>query len=127
MAAASGATGNAAGDGAAGEGGKAGGMSGGSYNYAYRHIADMADELRTTTQLRKAFKTHLRKVAVACQQIEWVDSGDNAPGDEDEPIRACLGKNSDALVMAEVLAEARHAFGELADAIKAAERKEATQ
>jgi hypothetical protein len=102
-------------------------MSGGSYNYTYLHIEDMAANLRTTTQLRKAFKTLLKKVAFACREIEWVDSSDTAPGDEDEPIRACLGKNADALVMAEVLAEARHAFVELADAIKRAEKQEYSQ
>lgn len=68
-------------------------MSGGSYGYAYGKIEDLANEIRPTSPLRKAFKTHLRKVAKACHDIEWVDSGDYGPGDEDEAIRACLGKD----------------------------------
>jgi hypothetical protein len=28
--------------------------------------------------------------------IEWVDSADYAPGDEDEAIRACLKNSTDA-------------------------------
>jgi hypothetical protein len=95
-------------------------MSGGSYNYAFVKIEDIAVEIRPTTPLRKAFKAHLRKVAKACRDIEWVDSGDCGPGDEDEAIRACLGKDGPALVLAEVLSEAVRVNAELDAAIDAA-------
>jgi len=41
------------------------------------------------TVLRRALRKHLLKVAAALHAIEWNDSGDGAP-DEDELIRACL-------------------------------------
>ena len=98
-------------------------MSGGSYDYAYRHISDMADSLKTSTPLRRAFKAHLDLVAKACHDIEWVDSGDCGPGDEDAAIRACLGKDGPALVLAEALAEAMRAKDELDAAINAAKAR----
>jgi hypothetical protein len=98
-------------------------MSGGSYNYAYGSVEDLAEEIRPTTPLRKAFKTHLRKVAQACHDIEWVDSYDCSPGHEDEAIRACLGKDGPALMLAEAVAEAVRVRAELDAAIDAAERR----
>ena len=95
-------------------------MSGGSYDYAYGKIEDLAGEIMPTTPLRKAFKTHLRKVAKACHDIEWVDSCDCGPGDEDEAIRACLGKDGPALVLAEAVAEAVRVKAELDAAIDTA-------
>lgn len=95
-------------------------MSGGSYDYAFRHIDDMAEQLRTTTPLRKAFRTLLVKVAKACHEIEWVDSGDCSPGDENTAIRACLGKDVGKLVLAEAVAEAQKAHAELGKAIEEA-------
>jgi hypothetical protein len=94
-------------------------MSGGSYSYAYARIEDLATEIRGTSPLRRAFKAHLRKVAAACRDIEWVDSNDCAPGEEDEAIRACLGKNGQALVLAEAVAQAKLATDELIAAINA--------
>lgn len=95
-------------------------MSGGSYCYAYRKIEDLASEIRPTSSLRKAFKTHLRKVAKACRDIEWVDSSDCGPGDEDGAIRACLGKDGPALVLVEVVEEALRVRAELDLAIDTA-------
>ena len=95
-------------------------MSGGSYDYAYGKIEDLASDIRPTSPLRKAFKTHLRKVAKACHDIEWVDSSDCGPGDEDEAIRACLGKDGPALVLAEAVAEAVRVKAELDAAVDTA-------
>ena len=95
-------------------------MSGGSYDYIYSRIEDLANEIRPTSPLRKAFKTHLRKVAKACHDIEWVDSSDCSPGDEDEAIRACLGNDGPALVLAEAVAEAVRVKAELDAAIDTA-------
>ena len=63
-------------------------MSGGSMEYLYSRVqtAHFAED----TPLRKAFRRHLILVAEALHDIEWVDSGDYGPGDEDAAIRACL-------------------------------------
>jgi len=98
-------------------------MSGGSYDYVYGKIEDLAGEISTTTPLRKAFKTHLRKVAKACHDIEWVDSSDWGPGDEDDAIRACLGKDGPALMLAEAVAEAVRVKAELDAAIDTANER----
>jgi len=95
-------------------------MSGGSYDYAYGKIQDMADNLRLTTPLRRAFQSLLRKVATACHDIEWVDSSDCNPGDENAAIRACLGKDGPALVIAEAVREAERVRAELDAAIQSA-------
>lgn len=63
-------------------------MSGGSMDYAYYHVENINFPL--TSSLRKAFAEHLKLIAKALYDIEWVDSGDYAPGDEDEAIQACL-------------------------------------
>ena len=97
-------------------------MSGGSYGYAYGKIEDLAGDIRPTSPLRKAFKTHLHNVANACHDIEWVDSGDYGPGDEDEAIRACLGRDGPALVLAEAVAEAVRVKAELDAAIDTAQK-----
>jgi hypothetical protein len=72
-------------------------MSGGHYDYAYVKIDELAGAILPTTPLRKAFKAHLKKVARACHDIEWVDSGDCSDGDEDAAICACLGKSGPAI------------------------------
>ena len=61
-------------------------MSGSHYNYQYQTIYNLAQEIDPTTQNRIIFKKLLVLVAKACHDIEWVDSGDYAPGDEDEAI-----------------------------------------
>lgn len=81
-------------------------MSGGSYDYAYRHIEQLADDIECRTKtprtdgfdqmppdvvvLRLRFVEHLRKVAQAAHDIEWVDSGDYGDGAEVEAIEAVL-------------------------------------
>ena len=64
-------------------------MSGGSMNYLYSKLEYDAT-FSTHTPERVAFKKHLAKVAKALHDIEWVDSGDMGPGDENAAIRACL-------------------------------------
>lgn len=63
-------------------------MSGGSMNYLYSKIEYA--EFPTDTPEREAFAKHLKFVAKALHDIEWVDSADYGPGDENEAIRACL-------------------------------------
>jgi hypothetical protein len=64
-------------------------MSGGSYDYIYSRIDGI--ELRTANDPRRmAFQKLLKLVANAMYEIEWVDSGDNAQGDEYKAIDACF-------------------------------------
>lgn len=64
-------------------------MSGGSMNYLYSKVLHCAD-FECDTPERRAFAAHLKLVAQALHDIEWVDSGDYGPGDENAAIRACL-------------------------------------
>lgn len=64
-------------------------MSGGSMNYLYSKLEYDAT-FSTNTAERRAFRQHLALVAKALRAIEWVDSGDSGPGDENAAIRACL-------------------------------------
>lgn len=84
-------------------------MSGGSMNYLYSKLEYEA-EFRKDTPERKAFAKHLKLVAKALHDIEWVDSGDYGPGDDTDAIRACL--RSDAVLEAaiETAHEARKAL-----------------
>ncbi len=63
-------------------------MSGGSMDYLYSKI-EWA-EFPTDTPERAAFAEHLKLVAKALHDIEWVDSCDYGPGDENAAILACL-------------------------------------
>lgn len=67
-------------------------MSGGSLNYAYSRVDEVANEvrMRAETNLHRAFAAHLRKVATALHDLEWVLSDDYAPGDEIEAIKAVV-------------------------------------
>lgn len=69
-------------------------MSGGSYGYAYSRVANFADDLVLSTNLRKAFHLHLYAIADAMHDIEWVDSGDYGPGTEDSNILKCISEDS---------------------------------
>lgn len=64
-------------------------MSGGSMNYLYSKVLHNA-EFPCDTPEREAFAKHLKLVAQALHDIEWVDSGDYGPGDENAAIAACL-------------------------------------
>lgn len=84
-------------------------MSGGHYDYAFGRLNQFIDdlELRPRTPepgweglggetyvdyaLRARFKEHLVKVSEAMRAIEWNDSSDGAPR-EQELIKRCLGE-----------------------------------
>lgn len=87
-------------------------MSGGSYDYAYSKIEDLACEIKSRAQTieRKAFAAHLEKIAKAAHDIEWVDSGDYGPGDENKSIRECLGNG---VILLQVVIEARRIMKDL--------------
>ena len=84
-------------------------MSGGSMNYIYSKLEYEAT-FREDTPERKAFAKHLKLVAKALHDIEWVDSSDYGPGDENAAIMACL---SDAAVLQEGIAMAEQARDKL--------------
>lgn len=66
-------------------------MSGGSWEYFYCKLEEVADRMKCETNPnRKAFGALLKKCADAMHDIEWVDSGDSSPGDEDASIGKCL-------------------------------------
>jgi len=75
----------------------------------YRRLETDA-RFSTDTPQRKAFRTLLNKVIVALKDIEWVDSGDCGPGDENEAIEACLAPGA---TIEAALDEARKAVAEL--------------
>lgn len=84
-------------------------MSGGSMNYLYSRI-EMDATFAENTPERRAFSRHLKLVAKALHDIEWVDSSDYSHGDENQAIRACLSYEfilettiADAQVMLEQL------------------------
>jgi ferritin-like metal-binding protein YciE len=91
-------------------------MSGGSMNYLSTRV-EMAEFTRDSV-LRRAFYTHLQKVAATLHAIEWVDSGDSGPGDDETAIRACLSEGAE---LSQAIADAEHARAELVAAIMRAE------
>lgn len=83
-------------------------MSGGHYDYFYRKMEDIADELsQNKDPLRRAFAGKLKLFAKAMHDIEWVDSGDYGDGDEIEAINLALGGGADALTLKEIILSAR--------------------
>ena len=83
-------------------------MSGGSMDYLTYKVDEVADQLmdKNRTPLQRAFGEHLRKVAKALHDVEWVWSGDYDNGDDEEAIRAVLGDTMPDKVMAVLRADA---------------------
>jgi len=69
-------------------------MSGGSLDYVCYKIDDAVDtiENRATTTLQKAFAQHLKDVAKALHDLEWVFSGDYCEGQEIDSLRKVVNK-----------------------------------
>lgn len=65
------------------------------------------------TVLRRALRKHILKVSAALHAIEWNDSGDGAP-DEDELIAKCI---SPADVLDQAIEDAEKAKRDLEEAI----------
>ena len=94
-------------------------MSGGSMNYLYSRLEYDAT-FHTNTPERAALKKHLEKVSQALHDIEWVDSGDYGPGDEEAAIRACIGDGAVLSAAIELANEAANTLRtELERAIRA--------
>jgi len=80
-------------------------------NYLYSRI-ESEDFFSTNTPERKAFYMHMRKVIKALHDIEWVDSGDCSPGDENEAIRACLAPGATLQAAIDAAHDAKVALGQ---------------
>jgi hypothetical protein len=66
-------------------------MSGGSMEYLCFKVDEAADRLTNEKNpARRAFGEHLKKVAHALHEIEWVDSGDKSSPDDINAIRDVL-------------------------------------
>lgn len=94
-------------------------MSGGSLDYVYQRVENAADEIasRGTTAEHKAFAAHLRLVAKALHDLEWVWSSDYGRGDENAAIMALITPKN---VLDYALAAAAESHRELERAIKLA-------
>ena len=73
-------------------------MSGGSYNYFYSQLDNFIYEFskNASSPERKAFLSHLILIKEAIHDIEWVDSGDSSPSQENKAIMKCIS-NQDIL------------------------------
>ena len=91
-------------------------MSGGFYDYAYARVEDFASHpsLAKTAE-RRAFAALLSDVAEAMHDVEWVDSDDYAPGDENAAIERCLSKE---ILLEQVIADAHEAAAALTTALQ---------
>ena len=67
-------------------------MSGGSYDYAYHKVRDLGESIRDQDKnpRRAAFAALMLLAAEAAHDIEWVDSCDYGPGDENAAIDKVL-------------------------------------
>ena len=75
-------------------------MSGGAYDYAHNRVAELAetlqaamDELELTSEQRiwrQRLIDRLDDLVPALRAVEWVDSGDTAPGSEVTIIKYAL-------------------------------------
>lgn len=91
-------------------------MSGGSLDYVYSKIEDVAESVRVRADgnpLYLAFADHLKLVAVALHDIEWVTSGDSSQGDDTEAIERVLGDKESSIKKKFFLSEAERVIGEL--------------
>lgn len=88
-------------------------MSGGSMDYLCFKVDDVASELATSKcPTRRAFAEHLKKVAHALHEIEWVDSADKASPDDIVAMRAALD-NYAAREMEQIIADGRKVIDQL--------------
>jgi len=96
-------------------------MSGGSWEYVCYKIEGAADRLiQSDAPARRALGAALKPFSKALHDIEWVDSGDYAPGIEATAIENALGQNAHAMILAEAVKIAERIRGELDVAIQKA-------
>lgn len=91
-------------------------MSGGSWDYFCFKAEDVADRLCTEkSPLRRALGQHMRLIAHAMHEIEWVDSSDKSSPADTDAIKAVFEDLAESKEMEVLLADAR----ETIDAMKA--------
>ena len=94
-------------------------MSGGSWDYLGEKLTEAADRLqRSRDPQRRALGKQMARMADAMHAIEWVDSADYSPGDENEPIAKALGTDAPKLIAVELLQEANAIHKKLEAAIR---------
>ena len=91
-------------------------MSGGSLDYVCYKLDDAIEviERRATTVLQKAFAKHLKDVAKALHDLEWVYSGDYSDGDDVEALRKVVNKEMELKAATE---QAEFALKQLKDVL----------
>lgn len=98
-------------------------MSGGSWDYSYHRVEELASRFSMErAPLRRAFGAHLYKVAKALKDVEWVDSADFCPGDEEAAIRAVLPQAEKA-VLDVVLEDLKRTIDEATALLDSIEKK----
>ena len=90
-------------------------MSGGSMDYLSEQVEEA--KFAENSVLRRAMRKHLGKVAAALRAIEWNDSGDGDP-DEEQLIRVCLQPTDE---LAQAREDAAKAKADLEKAIATAD------
>lgn len=96
-------------------------MSGGSYEYLYYKMEDAAHTLMRKDQVayRIAFGNLMLRCAQAMHDVEWVDSCDKSPGDDEEAIMKCINFSD---VLRVTVSEAENMKKELEKLITAAKK-----
>lgn len=97
-------------------------MSGGSYDHLYYKIEDAAMRLMKPHEpsYRRAFGELIYRCALAMKDVEWVDSGDKSPGDDEAAIMRCIFPQD---VMGCSLERAQEIMEELKELIEEVKKK----
>ena len=83
-------------------------MSGGSWDYFCFKADDVAGRLcEEKSPLRRALGQHMKLIAYAMHEIEWVDSGDKSSPDDNVAIKAVFEDLSGAKEIEVLLKDAR--------------------
>jgi len=89
-------------------------MSGGSWDYFTYKCDEVANKLEAdSSPLRRAFGAHMRLVAKAMHDVEWVDSSNMASGDDREAIQAVLGDAAEIREIEVLLSDGRQVIDAL--------------
>src|SRR5687767_12504646 len=97
-------------------------MSGGSWNYVFRTFEEVGERLLLCNQLsRRTLGSLVLRIAKALHDIEWVDSDDFGPGQEEKAIDLALGISRDTMMLEQSLADAKRVLADLQAAIAKAQ------
>lgn len=92
-------------------------MSGGSLDYVFSRVDEAAETVlaRAENPLQRAFAAHLKKVAVALHDLEWVWSCDYGEGREEAAIKEVVSPSE---ILSAAVKAAEQARDELIDVLK---------